>query len=528
MRWIVLLAVVLTFGSAQAGDLLWPLPDHDFVTGGFADTRPDHFHGGVDLRTSGDNLPVVAPSDGWIERLSVTPPGYGRTVYFRLQDGRTAVFGHLSRFVPVLEIMLRDSEIAAGTYRVDCIYDSASPARTFHRGDTLCFTGKTGSGPAHLHFEIREGGVQTDPLRNFDRIDRNAPEIVSLSWISLSDFAPTSVGNRLIIQKSGSDKWKTSTVRTPGPVAFFIRTYDPGPWGRNAVPSVIRVKVDGITVYEVFTARIDLIGARDIYRRIVWGTATRRSGDTRRVFDVPPPPDFFDSARDGGGWLANLNNADVRVEVEDRSGNKSEVRLSVTSGPWPQPSQKARPAEYRDGAFVLSLQNDRAALWTQMEALSPSEVRITPGSFSFGDRLRLSACLKDSERLPGTFIYQRGIKGLRPVWTWPGTSADSLATLILHAGTYGIASDTEPPRLTLSAKQGLIAFRITDGLSGVDDRTMTCTVDGHTAIPEFEYEERGGTIWTQQPLPRGPHEVVFTGGDRAGNLQTWHETVTIR
>jgi hypothetical protein len=525
MRMLVLVVILGWCAAVCAADLLWPLPGHDYLTGGFADSRPEHFHGGIDLRTRGENLPVVAPTDGWIERLSVTPPGYGRTVYYRLADGRTAVFGHLSCFAPVLESMLRDSELTSGTYRVDCLFDSAAPARTFHRGDTLAFTGCTGSGPPHLHFEIREGTVQTDPLASYPRPDKIAPVISALSWIALSDYSPAQTGRPLALSKSKAP----ISLHSSGPVAFFVRTYDAGPWGRNAVPTVIRVKVDGVTVYEVYPTRVDLAGDRDIYSRLVWTAGKKRGADTRRLFDVPPPPDYFDPARDSGGWIANVNGADVRIEVEDRSGNKTERRLNVTAGPWPEASAKTRPAELRADGFLLPLKNDRAALWARMESLTAREVLIGPVGMAFGDRLRLSVCLRESERLPGTFFYQRtGKGGMRPLWPLPATSADSLACQILTSGIYGIGTDTEPPVLTLTVQQNKIRFRLTDGLSAVDDRTIRCTVDGHTAIAEFEYEERGGYIWTQQPLSRGSHEIVFTAGDRAGNLRIWNEIISIK
>ncbi|MDD5088591.1 MAG: M23 family metallopeptidase, partial [bacterium] len=132
-----------------AAEPLWPLPDSRTLTGGFADSRPDHFHGGVDLRTFGKALPVIAPTDGWIERFAVSPSGYGRSLYLRLADGKTAVFGHLSRFQPRLESMLRDSQLAVGTYRVDCLFEDSAESCGFRAGDTLALTGRSGIGPPH-------------------------------------------------------------------------------------------------------------------------------------------------------------------------------------------------------------------------------------------------------------------------------------------------------------------------------------------------------------------------------------------
>jgi hypothetical protein len=91
-----------------------------------------------------------------------------------------------------------------------------------------------------------------------------------------------------------------------------------------------------------------------------------------------------------------------------------------------------------------------------------------------------------------------------------------------------VAEDHDPPRLLVSGGRGKLTFELTDLESGVDDGSVRCTVDGRVAVPEFEYEERGGPIWTDQPLSKGSHDVVFRAADRAGNERSWNVTVTVR
>jgi hypothetical protein len=78
-----------------------------------------------------------------------------------------------------------------------------------------------------------------------------------------------------------------------------------------------------------------------------------------------------------------------------------------------------------------------------------------------------------------------------------------------------------------SVLQGKIRFKVRDALSYIDDSSIRCTVDGSTAIAEYEYESNGGAIWTQIPLARGAHQVEMSAGDRAGNVGRWASTVRI-
>lgn len=520
-----LLLVLSLVPAVFGGGFLWPLPGYETITGGFADSRPDHFHGGVDVRTGPEPQVVIAPADGWIERLAVTPPGYGRTLYFRLADGRTAVFGHLSRFAPVLEQMMRDSQLACGTYRVDFSFAESIPQLCFHAGDTLAFSGKSGVGPAHLHFEIREGDVQTDPLALYERADNDLPVVAGISWTALSDFTPWSSGKTLVLKRIRAGHWTASAVNADEPVAFFIRCYDPNPWGRNAVPRSLRIKVDGRTLYEDQATRIALLGLRDIYAKIVWPERQRRR-DVRRLFEIPHRPEYRDSITSYRGWLADLDHANVVIEVEDRAGNVTQVEFTVTAGADVPRADPQTSFTIQSGTFTLETGGDPTATWAEMSALSPDEVKISPAGLAFGRRLRL---LHTNQRaLPGVFCYERKTDGALRTIAQAQLDPDSLSNCwILRAGTYGVGQDSLPPELSLYARGGELRFQLSDGLSGIDDSTVRATIDGQTAIPEFEYEERGGAIWTPQPLTSGSHNVVFTAADRAGNVGMWQTTITV-
>jgi hypothetical protein len=522
------LTAVIVFAGSGSGSLLWPLPSSGTLTGGFADTRPDHFHGGVDLRAQTPQ-PVIAPTDGWVERLSVNPSGYGHTLYFRLDDGRTAVFGHLSRFAPLVEEALRDSQLVTGTARIEIVYPVPRVELTFTRGDTIAYTGKTGTGPAHLHFEIREGTVQTDPLSNFEPQDHAKPVITGLWWTTLSGYSPVASGFRLNAPQRGN-QWLTHQrhgIDTNEPVAFFIQAYDPGPWGRNAVPAAIRIRVNGELVHEIFPGRIDLVGPKQFYGDIIWAQRRRNRRDIRRLFLPPPPAQYAFTPIASDGWLSDLSNATVTIEVVDRAGNTATAEVPVTCGPAhnaPVPP----PCALTSGAFTLF--GDIPSLaWAKLSPRSPSEIFISPAEMGFARPCTLAYHYAPANRA-GLYFYERtSASSWKPLWSIAELeNGETMSCTILHGGTYGVALDTIPPQIQLSAFGGRIRLRAFDVGSWIDDGTLRCTVDSLTAIPEFEYDARGGFIWTRTPLARGRHDVQVTAGDRAGNVQTYRSILRIR
>lgn len=155
----------------------------------FGEMRPGHFHGGVDIKTDGaEGKPLIAVADGYIARIVLTTYGYGRAVYLTLDDGTTAVYGHLQRFRSDIEEFVRAERYRGQTNALDRSFGADRwPVK---RGEVIGFSGNSGSsmGP-HLHFELREAG--SGRLRNVVREgiirpkDDLPPRIVRLHYVEI-------------------------------------------------------------------------------------------------------------------------------------------------------------------------------------------------------------------------------------------------------------------------------------------------------------------------------------------------------
>lgn len=158
------------------------------IAGGFGETRSNHIHPALDFSTGGvTGRPVRAPMAGFVERVRGSGIGYGRSVYLRTRDGRLLVFGHLDAYAPVLAAYVDSVQQASGQYEQDLW---PAPGRfRFGAGETLAWSGESGGGGPHLHFEIRHGDFALNPVRAGLAYAAYAPRIEALTLEPLDSLS---------------------------------------------------------------------------------------------------------------------------------------------------------------------------------------------------------------------------------------------------------------------------------------------------------------------------------------------------
>ena len=175
----ITLSIILLNLSILAQDYTWPTNLGKHLSSNFGEFRPTGYHQGLDMKTKGTiGHPVYAVSNGYISRIVSNFSGFGRALYLTLEDGQTAVYGHLSKFTSKLEDRLIEQQEKDQTYITNIFL---SPGEfPFDKGDIIAYSGNTGFsfGP-HLHFEIRNKKGQTlNPLTSgLNQEDRLAPLI---------------------------------------------------------------------------------------------------------------------------------------------------------------------------------------------------------------------------------------------------------------------------------------------------------------------------------------------------------------
>ena len=86
----------------------------------FGEERSRRFHAGIDVRTYGqigDSL--FAVYDGYVSRIKISPDGYGKTLYLKLNDGNTAVYAHIDKFQKSIERKIISERTKTGHNFID-------------------------------------------------------------------------------------------------------------------------------------------------------------------------------------------------------------------------------------------------------------------------------------------------------------------------------------------------------------------------------------------------------------------------
>lgn len=147
---------VLFASLALAAQVTFSSPVHYEVTlaGNFGEPRPNHFHGGIDVKTGQvEGKAILSIGDGYVSQITVGMYGFGNAVYVCHPQGYTSVYCHLKAFSPRIKAALRrhqyQSRQSKGCFRLKPYEVPVA------QGDVIAQSGNTGASQApHLHLEL--------------------------------------------------------------------------------------------------------------------------------------------------------------------------------------------------------------------------------------------------------------------------------------------------------------------------------------------------------------------------------------
>jgi hypothetical protein len=237
----------------------------NYLSGNFAELRPNHFHTGLDYKFGGqEGEPIYAAADGWIHRIKISSFGYGNVIYIKHPSGHITLYGHLRNFNPRLAIYIRKRmyEVQANDLEVY----PAPGELAVKKGEQIANGGNTGSsGGPHLHFEIRDSLDRAmDPLLfGFPEIiDTTPPTPQKIAIVPLHiDSRVNGKFQRLEVTPilSGSSYKLPGTIQITGKVGIEIQSFDQldGASNRNGFPTFELSDESGL-VFKQVVDRVDL------------------------------------------------------------------------------------------------------------------------------------------------------------------------------------------------------------------------------------------------------------------------------
>ena len=158
----ILLSIMLAANVLFGSPVNYPIS----LAGNFGEPRPNHFHGGVDVKTDGvEGKAIFSIGDGYVSHVSVGYDGFGNAVYVHHPEGYTSVYCHLKIFTPAINAMVRKWQYVNKQSTGDIWFKPTD--LPVAKGQLIAISGNSGASEApHLHLELHEtrSGDMLDPL----------------------------------------------------------------------------------------------------------------------------------------------------------------------------------------------------------------------------------------------------------------------------------------------------------------------------------------------------------------------------
>lgn len=353
--------------KTDLGDYIWPTDASTRITSSFAEYRSTHFHGGIDISTNGQTgFKAFAARDGYVYKVVIAPSGYGKMLYVRHKDGYVSTYAHLKTFSAEINRIVRQEQYRKGSYAVDLtLADTALPVR---KGDVVAYTGDTGFGPPHLHFEIRDENLNpVNPMlcKNFSREDGIAPMIrrmmiEPLDASSLVEQAPEPRYFSRFPASKGILRLP-QTLRLHGRIGFGVEAQDrrEGTWSRAGIHRM-ELYVDEELTYAMQLDRVPALDSKMILLHYDLPMIRDGKGKFQKLYvdegnDLP----IYEKHPEGSGIISTEDLAEglhaFRIVCKDVSGNESILEGSFIANHRP----KVRLASADSGDIVLEGANLR-------------------------------------------------------------------------------------------------------------------------------------------------------------------------
>lgn len=333
----------------------------NFLSGNMGELRSNHFHAGIDIKTSGvEGLPVYAAADGYISRIKMSAWGYGNALYIQHPNGETTVYGHLLRYNDKIQDYVKAQQYQQKTFEIELFPGKGDfPVA---QSDVIAFSGNTGgSGGPHLHFEIRDKNQEAlNPLSyNFSEIiDDTPPQIDRIALVTLGKDARINdqFGRfEFDLLRSGTKYQVQDPIFVTGEIGIEVLGYDRanGTNNKNGV-STFETFVDDELVFHQDISKFSFAESRDI---LVFHNYPVYKASGKRFYklyvDEGNSLPFYASSP-GNGRLVFKDSGSHQIDINawDVYKNKSMINFQVVNRPPARTINSAKKAKESNSSEI--------------------------------------------------------------------------------------------------------------------------------------------------------------------------------
>lgn len=383
----------------------WPIDTTFGVSATFGEFRGDHFHMGIDFSTNGREGMVIRPAKpGVVQKVRAQDHGYGRVVYVTHADGFVSVYAHLAGFGEKIERALSqrhlDPKDSFGTARL---------AVALSDQDILGYSGESGAGLPHFHFEVRDSkNAPIDPLSlAFPRLPVDPRlRFEGIRLLPLTDDARINHGRVPVFLPADQ-----TACQAQGTLGIEVVAYLETSRGNRLGVSGLRIRCEQDRLGQWIAQRIPYTH----YKRAgsVFDQARSGFSPTRYVYWLDPRFDLPDVA----GWTSSKS-----LEVSEPTRLTIDIR--DFQGAW-----QSTPFELDPNASHLPLDD----LGTR-PAVVPTTLELIPWRGGIRVRGTIQGTLVRPDQMIGLapgqdFFFEMGADPAPEDWIWRTTAGSVKRTL---------------------------------------------------------------------------------------------------
>lgn len=489
------------------------------LSGSFGELRSNHFHSGLDFKTTGkEGLPVYAAGDGYVSRIKISTFGYGKAIYITHPNGYTSVYGHLQKANGAIQDYIKKRHYQEKSYEIEMyLYPTELPVK---KGDIIAYSGNTGgSGGPHLHFEFRDTKSEQiiNPMHfGFKKVIKDERKPI-IQGVVAYPIDSTIVNNsqkpiNISFSKQADGSYLSVKVKANGKVAFGINAYDfcTNGYNKNGLYKV-KAYLNGVLQYQYGFDSFAFDESRYINNFIDYERFHEMGQRVQKLFQLSEYPLSVVSGnkKDGIIKVQPNTNYNYKVELYDFHGNKvdlvipiefafQETKIAKTIQKTPY-YIKAKTesifeknnvsvyvpenAFYNNFYMNFDVSND---IVTLHDDSVPVHKNIT---LTFNDVVGLT-----EEQLSKTYIAT--LDGYKLDYNNTYRKGNSFSVKTKTLGKYKLAQDTAPPRIynvnfvegKKLTDQKTISVSVTDLHSDID--TYNGYLNGKWILMEYDYKTK--------------------------------------
>lgn len=526
----ILFSNLLTDNPRDKALFISPVKIPLLLSANFGELRIDHFHSGIDIKTQGvTGKEIVSASGGFIQRIGVSPGGFGKALYIKHPSGYSTVYGHLDRFAPEIEEYVKERQYEKKSFLIT-IYP---PKEKFivKQGDVIAYSGNSGSsGGPHLHYEIRrsENEKPVNPLMFEFGISDNIAPVIEKLFIYPANINTAINGQnsirRIDIQGGHGNYYipADNEIIISGSAGFGIKTYDllNDSYNKCAAYS-IELLIDSITTFRFEMDEFSFSESRFINSHIDYETYMKDKIYVQRTFLLPNDRlSAYQNIINRGIFTFDDNKVhNVKIIVTDVNSNKSTLSFHVKSQ---EDNHLSIVRKSEDDLVIMPYNRQNRFISENIKVTIPAGALYDTLKFSYklipGSENMLSDLHQVSNRFnPVHRPYSLGIKpGIIPAGKETKMTVIQIDNeqkksvlkstwedgyLLAEATSFGffyVGIDTLPPLINsngLGTESDLtgrkeIRIKIRDDLSGI--KTYEPDIDGKWAL--FEYDQKNDVL----------------------------------